>query len=109
MAAVTMLALLILAHLAFDYALQGDFMAKAKNHKAPIPGVPWQTILVSHAAMHALAVFLITGSVVCAMVEQSAHTLIDYAKSDGRLTFNADQALHIACKVGYVLALGAFA
>lgn len=102
-----MLALLLLAHLAFDYALQGDFMAKAKNHKAPFPGVPWQTILASHAAMHALAVYLITGSLVCAMVEQVAHTLIDYAKSDGRIAFNADQLLHIACKVGYVIALSA--
>lgn len=103
----SMLALLILAHLLADYALQGDFMAKAKNHKAPIPGVPWQTILVSHAAMHSLAVYLITGSAVCAAIEQFAHTLIDYYKSDGRLSFNADQALHITCKVGYVLALGA--
>jgi hypothetical protein len=100
-----MLALLILAHLLGDYALQGDFMAKAKNHKAPIPGIPWQTILVSHAAMHSLAVYLITGSIVCAMFEQFAHTLTDYYKSDGKISFNADQAIHILCKIGYVVFL----
>lgn len=35
-------ALMLLAgHALCDYPLQGDFLAKAKNRAAPLPGVPW--------------------------------------------------------------------
>jgi hypothetical protein len=100
---IRMLALLVVAHLLADYPLQGDFMAKAKNCTAPFPGVPWQTILLSHAAIHAGFVWLITGSVWCAAFELVAHTYIDHAKCKGYIGFNADQALHIACKVAYAI------
>jgi hypothetical protein len=56
-----MLIALIGAHLFLDYAGQGDFMARAKNVDAPLPGVPPWTILWSHAAIHGAAVALITG------------------------------------------------
>ena len=32
---------LMVGHALADYPLQGDFLAKAKNRTAPIPGVPW--------------------------------------------------------------------
>jgi hypothetical protein len=41
------------AHFYFDYAGQGDFMARAKNRLAPIPGVPWHSVLTAHAAIQA--------------------------------------------------------
>ncbi|MFM1977463.1 MAG: hypothetical protein RL145_2309, partial [Pseudomonadota bacterium] len=37
----SLLYLLIVAHFICDYPLQGDFLSKAKNLTAPIPGVPW--------------------------------------------------------------------
>ena len=30
----------------------GDFLARAKNRTAPIPGFPWWQALTAHAAMH---------------------------------------------------------
>ena len=34
-----LIGILILCHFIFDYPLQGDFLAKAKNETAPIPAV----------------------------------------------------------------------
>lgn len=97
--------MLIIVHCVADYPLQGDFLSKAKNHNAPIPGVPWKTALASHAAIHAGGVWLITGSWGLAFCEFINHMLIDYFKCDNKINFNQDQALHIFCKFWYVLAL----
>ena len=99
----TMAVLLVVGHILADYALQGDFMARAKNHRTPVPGVPWTTVLVSHAATHAASVYLVTGSLALGAIELVCHTLIDWAKCDRRLSFNTDQALHVGMKVCYVL------
>lgn len=99
-----MLMLLLAAHALADYPLQGDFLAKAKNRTAPIPGVPWWQALGAHAAIHAGMVLVITGSPLLACAEALAHFAIDDAKCRGRLTFNADQLLHVLCKVLWVLA-----
>lgn len=58
----TLFAALLIAHAVADYPLQGDFLAKAKNRFAPIPGVPWFQALGAHAAIHAGAVWILTGS-----------------------------------------------
>ncbi len=97
--------LLVAAHALFDYALQGDFMAKAKNPAAPIPGVPWYQPMSAHCFIHATAVYLITGTIVAGIFEFVAHFVIDYMKCTGNLSYNQDQFLHLACKAGYVLAL----
>ncbi len=102
MNALPMLAGLIAAHALCDYPLQGDFLAKAKNRTAPIPGVPWWQALGAHAAIHGGAVGLITGVWWLGLLEAAAHCLIDDAKCRGRLTFNQDQTLHIVCKVVWV-------
>ncbi|AGG91233.1 MULTISPECIES: DUF3307 domain-containing protein [unclassified Sulfitobacter] len=98
-------ALLVAGHALCDYPLQGEFLANGKNHRAPIPGAPWYQLLAAHSAIHAGAVFLITGSLTLALLEFAAHTAIDYTKCDGKIGFNADQALHILCKVIWVAAL----
>ncbi|MCX7041114.1 MAG: DUF3307 domain-containing protein [Gammaproteobacteria bacterium] len=100
-----LLLMLLTAHFYLDYAGQGDFMAKAKNHKTPIPGVPWYQVLFAHAFLHAAAVLFITWSLTFFFVELVAHAAIDWAKSQGWIDFNADQALHVLCKIGYVAAL----
>ena len=92
---------LIVGHAVADYPLQGDFLARGKNHRQPLPGVPWWQCLVWHAAMHAGAVALATGSVALGCAEFVVHCAIDYGKCDGRYGFNADQALHVACKFAW--------
>jgi hypothetical protein len=100
-----MLFWLIVGHAVADYPLQGDFLAKAKNHAAPLPGIPWIHGLLPHAAIHAGAVALATGSPLLGCAEFAAHALIDYGKSagwygaPGPRSFHADQALHVASKV----------
>lgn len=93
---------LIVAHAICDYPLQGDFLSRAKNRTAPIPGVPWWQALSAHAVMHGGAVWLLTGFWWLGLAEAAAHALIDDAKCRGRLSFNADQGLHIACKALWV-------
>lgn len=101
----TVFFLLLAGHALCDYPLQGDFLAKGKNQRAPLAGVPWYQCLTAHALIHAGAVLLITASLPLAMAELATHWTIDYSKSEGRLTFNQDQSLHFACKVIWVAVL----
>ncbi len=87
------------AHFFFDYAGQGDFMSKAKNAASPIPGVPWGQVLFAHAFIHGAAVALITGIWWLLILEMVIHFATDDAKCRGRISFNADQAIHIGCKI----------
>jgi len=96
---------LLVGHALCDYPLQGDFLARGKNHKSPIPGVPFYQCLVAHALIQAGSVALITGSMAAGMAEFVAHVVIDYGKCDGWYGFNVDQALHIACTLVWSLAL----
>ncbi len=97
------LVLLLLAHALCDYPLQGDFLSKAKNRTAPIPGVPWWQALGAHSVIHGGAVALITGLWWLAIPEVVIHWLTDDAKCHGRLTFNQDQAIHLTCKLAWWL------
>lgn len=97
-----MLIALIGAHFFFDYAGQGDFMAKAKNRRAPIPGVPWWSVLTAHACIHGAAVALITGLPMLFIFESVAHWLTDDLKCRGWIGFNTDQAIHIVCKLAWM-------
>lgn len=96
---ITTLFLLLGSHAVCDYPLQGDFLARGKNHKAPIPGIPWYQCLAAHAMIQALGVYLVTRSLPLALAELACHAVIDHGKCDGLYGFNADQFLHIACKV----------
>jgi Protein of unknown function (DUF3307) len=101
--AVNLFWLLLVGHAIADYPLQGDFLSRGKNHKNPIPGVPWYQCLAAHSIIHSGSVFLLTGGMALAFAEFFAHCLIDYNKCAGRYGFNVDQALHIACKVAWVI------
>lgn len=98
---ILMLIALIGAHLFLDYAGQGDFMAKAKNEATPVGGVPWATVMWSHAAIHGAAVALITGLPTLFLAEMGAHASIDRAKCRGLISFNEDQAWHLGCKFAW--------
>lgn len=98
-----LLGALFVAHAVCDYPLQGDFLSKAKNRSAPLPGVPWYQALGAHAIMHCGTVWLLTGVWWLGVAEAVAHAAIDDQKCAGRLSFNQDQALHAVCKVAWVL------
>ena len=86
------------AHAVADYPLQGDFLAKGKNRNTPIPGCPWWQLLSAHACIHGLFVGLITKRPLLGVAEAIIHAVTDDAKCRGKLSFNQDQAIHIACK-----------
>ena len=95
---------LIFAHAVADYPLQGDFLAKAKNHKNPVPGITPLVALFMHSMIHAGFVAMITGSIILGCLELICHMWIDWMKCDGILEdmsispFNYDQLLHVWCK-----------
>lgn len=96
---------LIAAHFLLDYALQGDWMSKAKNPNLDlVTGEKiWPLALFGHAWLHATAVLIITGSWLLFLLELSIHWIADYAKCNGRFGYNVDQYIHVTCKVVYVL------
>ena len=104
---------LMIGHALADFALQSDAMAKGKNrNRKPDPGlIPpgqkympcWYHWLTAHALIHAGMVWIATGLVWLALLELVYHWLIDFAKCENWTNPNQDQALHILCKVGYVV------
>jgi hypothetical protein len=104
MATVEMLAWLLIGHAVADFGLQTEWMARAKQPGFTFGGeVVWPGVLACHAAIHAGAVKLATGSWLLAGLEFVAHGAIDYVRGRGRLSFNADQAAHVACKAAWLL------
>lgn len=97
---------LLVAHFVADYPLQGDTTALNKNRNARTPlqqHVPWYYWMTAHALMHGGAVALVTGSVELGFAETVCHWLIDFAKCEKVFGIHADQALHVACKVAWLL------
>ncbi|WP_431321663.1 DUF3307 domain-containing protein [Rhizobium sp. YTU87027] len=96
-----MLALMLIgAHWVCDYPLQGEFLATAK-FKGPLRFYH----LVAHAGIQGAAVALVTANVWLGLAEWAAHTVIDELKVRGKTTFAQDQALHIACKILWLVIL----
>lgn len=105
---------LCVGHFVADYPLQSDFIAKGKNRFRPVdpasippgqkPQTVWPWVLTAHAATHAAAVLLITGSAILAALELLSHWLIDYGKCANRYGIHADQAMHLACKAMWAIA-----
>jgi Protein of unknown function (DUF3307) len=100
MTALEIFAWLLIGHALADYPLQGEWIARAKQPGFTVDGeVIWPGVLACHAAIHAGAVKLVTGSWLLAGLEFVAHAAIDYTKGRGWLSYNGDQAVHVACKV----------
>ena len=94
---------LVFAHCLADYALQNDFVAQGKNRNTPVGRAIWYIVLPAHAMIHAGFVFLATYSLTLGFLELILHSIIDFSKCEGKLTFGQDQFLHIVCKVIYVV------
>lgn len=101
-------ALLLVGHALADYPLQGEFLAKAKNRFAPLPGVPWYQALAAHALIHGGMVGVITGSVLLGVLEMASHMWIDDLKCGRRIGYNTDQLLHVLCKGAWLAVLVAW-
>lgn len=89
------------AHFALDYPLQGDTTAREKNRHSTTDlqtYVPWYYWLTAHAACHAAAVSVITGSWLLGGAEFLAHWAIDFGKCERWYNIHVDQALHLSCK-----------
>ena len=97
----TRLFLLLVSHCVCDYPLQGDFLAQGK--RGVIPGVPAWVCLLAHSFIHGGGVFLVTGNLWAAVAEVVLHYLIDWGKCAGQYSLVDDQALHVICKVYWVL------
>jgi hypothetical protein len=95
--------LLFAGHALCDYPLQGDFLAKGKNHTNPIPGIPWQQCLLAHCLIHAGMVYLVTRNIWFALAELVIHGMTDYLKCDSRISFNVDQVIHYSCKLMWAI------
>jgi hypothetical protein len=111
---IALLAALFIGHALADYALQSEFMAKAKNrHQPPPPGntpadfspTLWVFVLSAHCAIHAGMVWALTACGWLGLAEFCLHWIIDWLRAEGRLGFHADQLSHLACKAAYVAAL----
>jgi hypothetical protein len=102
---------LLIGHVLADFVLQTDTMATAKSRhwrSTPAHGTgfpPWYYWLSAHALIHGGTVYVITGLWYLGIIETVLHSVIDFAKSEHKINFHTDQALHIACKVAYCLAI----
>jgi len=102
--------LLFAGHALMDYPLQGEFLSTSKNRhflsKLQDPSRPpsiWLWCMTSHAMLHAVVVWAITGCFIVGMIEFALHWIIDFAKCENWTTFHQDQALHLICKIAYVI------
>lgn len=87
---------LIFAHFLCDFALQNDFVAK---FKARIVGGKyndmWIWVLLAHSSIHALAVLVITKSVILSLIMLVTHFIIDTYKCETKCSLSTDQFLHL--------------
>lgn len=96
---VTLLFLLVFAHMLADYPLQGDFLAQAKNRNTKLGMMFWPHALAAHSIIHGGFVLLLTASIWLALAEILIHAATDWLKCEMRISLNVDQAIHIGCKV----------
>lgn len=97
--------MLIAGHFICDYVFQTDAIATGKNRLLdPCKfGVNWYYWMTSHAITHGVAVGLITNSVLIGVIETILHWIIDTGKCEKHYGLHVDQALHVLCKILYVM------
>jgi hypothetical protein len=99
----------LVVHAILDFVLQPSVMASAKcrrskHHKNGNRDFPaWYYWLGTHSLAHGGGVYLVSGSLWLGLLEAFLHGLIDYLKCEDVTSMDQDQALHVACKIGYCL------
>ncbi len=109
---------LLIGHAVADYPLQGKFLAIRKNrhiksvdYTGDTPPTVWLYCLSAHSLVHSGAIWVIFGAFNLpfaawfALAEFGLHSIIDFAKCERWTNFHQDQALHVLCKIGYVVTL----
>lgn len=104
-----LLLFLVLVHFLADYPLQGDFLATAKNRNTEVGKIFWKHALAAHSIIHGSLVAIVTGSLVLGLSEAIIHGITDFLKCENKISLNADQAIHISCKVVWaIICIGGF-
>lgn len=95
---------LLMCHALADYPLQGPYLSAAKVRGSEAGrGLVWVHALAAHGAIHGAFVWALTGYVWLGLAEMVLHALIDFARGSRRISFHVDQALHVACKIAWVV------
>lgn len=94
---------LCVGHALVDYGLSTEYIALNKSHRREQARGEWPWVLLAHSLMHGGAVFFITGHAILGVGELLAHALTDYLKSDGRISYGADQTIHYLTKSVWVI------
>jgi len=114
MAPFSLFFLFLAGHALADYALQTEWIATNKNRhvrKGLSPEaqkqmqIIWPHLLTAHSLHHGLIVYLVSQSITLGVAETVAHWLIDFGKCEKWYGFHTDQALHVVCKILWVLAI----
>lgn len=97
--------LLLAGHFLCDYALQNDYMVKAKSRHTPEGSNHiWLIVLTAHSLIHSIPVGILSvvllgfESLMAAVLiigQAAIHFTIDKAKTDGDLTYIEDQVWHV--------------
>lgn len=93
---------LLAAHALADYALQSEYVARAKNpnYQRKSEGEPyWWMVLGAHSMIHGGLVGLVTGMWMLGAAEAVVHAYTDYLKCKGRIGILTDQVVHVGAKV----------
>lgn len=93
---------LLVGHALSDYPLQGSFLSAAKRVNG-VANFPWWIALSAHALIHGGSVALVTGSVTLGLLETLCHFVIDKLKCENMFGVAIDQALHVVCKIVWVI------
>ena len=94
-----------ISHALADFPLQGDYLARTKQRSQASTVPEWLISLTAHSLIHAGGVWIISGSVIIALAEFVLHWLIDLGKGEGLYGYVTDQALHLSCKVAFVIVM----
>jgi hypothetical protein len=94
-----------IAHALADFPLQGDYLARMKVRDQAGTASEWIISLTAHSLVQAGGVWIVSGSALLGVTELCLHWLIDLGKGEGKFGYLADQVLHLACKLAYVVVL----
>ncbi len=99
----TILFLMLAGHALCDYPLQGQFLAEGKNRHTELGKIYWFHALTAHALIHGGMITIITGRLDLGIAETIIHWLTDWLKCENMISLNTDQAIHVLCKIIWVL------
>ncbi|MCW1922143.1 DUF3307 domain-containing protein [Luteolibacter arcticus] len=94
-----------ISHALADFPLQGDYLARTKQRREAKNLSEWLISLTAHSLIHAGGVWIVSGSAIIAVAELVLHWLIDLGKGEGLYGYATDQALHLSCKVIFVIVM----